>query len=277
MPWSLPEWSQAPVAPLAAHPACPILAGSDHVVAGVRLNVVTYGHDTGRPPVLFVHGVPGDAQMWDGVLRDLRHELRMVAVDLAGLGRSEHPRGRVDLAAQANLLVALLDDLGVADRCVLVGHDLGGAVSVLLAGLVPDRVAGLVLISSPVHADVWPPDDLVPLLVPGLRSGLARRRRRRNGLDQGLVEILRSVDMPTVEAVWEMLRCAPPPALVLWGEDDTRFSTAYGRRLAGDLSGSAWVPVSGAGHLLPWERPERVAEEISGFVADLPGVRRSRR
>ena len=47
-------------------------------------------------------------------------------------------------------------------------------------------------------------------------------------------------------------------------------SIAYGRRLADELPGAGWVPLAGRGHLLPEECPERIAEELAGFRAELP-------
>jgi pimeloyl-ACP methyl ester carboxylesterase len=60
----------------------------------------------------------------------------------------------------------------------------------------------------------------------------------------------------------------PPPTLVLWGEQDVWHGPAYGRRVVADLPGALWVPVPDAGHLLPEDRPERVAEEVEGFLAE---------
>ncbi|HEY9349613.1 MAG TPA: alpha/beta hydrolase, partial [Acidothermales bacterium] len=78
------------------------------------------------------------------------------------------------------------------------------------------------------------------------------------------------VDLTGVEVAWDLVRVAPPPALVLWGTHDAVLSLAYGRRVAGDLPASAaWVPIAGAGHVLPAERPERVAEELDAFVTDV--------
>ena len=42
---------------------------------------------------------------------------------------------------------------------------------------------------------------------------------------------------------------------------------SYGRRLAAEMPGAAWVPVEGD-HLLPCHRPQRVAEEIAAFAAE---------
>ncbi|GAC1323599.1 MAG: alpha/beta hydrolase [Mycobacteriales bacterium] len=283
-----------------AHP----LPGADVVVDGTRLHVVTHGRPEGLP-ILLVHGLPTSSYLWRDVMRDLGHDHRTIAADLIGLGASERPAyHRYDLGSQALLLLALLDQLRL-DRVVIVGHDLGGGVAVHLAALAPERVAGLVLVDAPVHADVWPVPPVLPMLAPGLGAAYVAGLRRAPALagavlarslgatgtspgrleprelahylapllsaagGRGLLRLVRAVDMSAVEASWQLVRTAPPPVLVLWGEHDRLHSPAYGRRVVGELAGASWVPVAEAGHLLPQERPERVAEELAGFVAEL--------
>lgn len=284
-----------------AHP----LPGADVVVAGVdgaplRLHLVSHGR-AGGPPLLLLHGVPTSSYLWRDVVRDLEHELGCLVPDLVGAGGSERPATRrpYGLDAQARALLRLLDAHGV-ERFTVAGHGLGGSVAVHLAAFAPERVGGLVLLAAPVHADVWPVPPALPLLVPGLGElvaglprwapALARRALVRalgagpseREIDcylrplhapegaAGLLALVRSADLRAVEASWRIVRADPPPALVLWGGRDQVLSTAYGRRVAGELAGAAWVPVGEAGHLLPQERPERVAEEIAAFVTDLP-------
>ena len=281
-----------------AHP----LAGEDCVVDGVRIYLVRHGRDDARhpyPPLVLLHGLPTSSYLWHDVMRDLGHDHRLIAPDLVGLGRSERPvGGSYELGAQATLMWRLLDRLGVR-RAVLVGHDLGGTLAVRMSALHSDRVAGLVLVDAPVHADAWPVPPALPLLLPGIGGaylsallrfpGVARTVLRRSmpadlpagevhrhltplltrDGARGLLAFTRAVDMAAAESAWRIVCAQPPPALVLWGEEDTLHSVAYGRRLATELAGAAWVPVPDAGTLLPQERPERVAEEIDGFVAEL--------
>lgn len=280
-----------------AHP----LPGTDVVVDGSRWHVVGHGRG-GDPPLLLLHGLPTSSYLWHDVMRDLEHDHHCFAPDLLGLGRSERTRAPGDLAGQARSLVRLIEVLGLA-RPVVVGHDLGGSVAVHLAALAPERVAGLVLIDAPVHAEVWPSRPVLPLLVPGFGetyTALLRRSPRlaravlakalgasghrdavsARELDhylqpllgpdgaRGLLRLVRAVDLAAVEAAWRLVRASPPPSLVLWGERDQLLSVGYGRRVAGELPGSSWVPVSEAGHLLPAQRPERVAEELAAFLTD---------
>jgi pimeloyl-ACP methyl ester carboxylesterase len=279
------------------------LPGTDHLVDGVRLHVVHHGTGDGLP-VLLLHGVPTSSYLWRDVQRDLEHTHRTYAPDLVGLGSSERPAGaRYDLAAQASLLLGLLDSLGL-ERVAVVGHDVGGGLAVHLAALASDRVAALVLVDSPLHADTWP---VLPVKVFGapylgeaqtwamrvtgagpkyLATQLARGLRATElspksvaqyatplftaGGGRGFLALTRAFDPQLVEAAFDLVRADPPPSLVLWADGDVWFSPAVGRRVAGDLPGASYVEVADAGHFLPEDRPERVAEEIAGFLAELP-------
>src|SRR5512135_3525756 len=119
-------------------------------------------------PVLLLHGPGTSSHLWRDVARDLSSAHACIAPDLAGLGASEHPRASpaYRLAAQAHILLAMLDALG-HDRVAVAGHDLGGAVAVHLAAIAPRRVAALVLLAAPVHRDAWPVPAAVPFLLPG--------------------------------------------------------------------------------------------------------------
>lgn len=283
---------------------------ADHVVDGIRLRVTTWGSrgdGLSGSAVLLLHGFPTSSRLWRDVAPEMCRasddDLFVVAPDLVQLGDSERTGRRIDLATQAKLVSGLLSTLGVS-QVVAVGHGLGGAVAVHLAALDPERVGGLALLDSPLHAEAWPVAGALPMLVPGVRAVCARAlpllpqlaqrvlaaavgrgsdalaerpldrhvaALRAPGAARGLVHFATAVDMVAVEAAWNIVRAAPPPALVMWGAEDRVHSLSYGRRVAAELPSAAWVPVAGAGHLLPEERPERVAEELVAFHAEVAG------
>ncbi|HEV7209218.1 MAG TPA: alpha/beta hydrolase [Mycobacteriales bacterium] len=272
------------------------LPGTDVVIDGVRLHVVEHG-PAAAPVLVLVHGLPTSGTLWSDVARDLEHSHRCLLPDLVGLGESESPAvpGAFRPVEQARRLLGLLDTLQV-DRFAIGGHDIGGAIAVHVAALAPERITGLALLTATVHEEMWPVPQALPYLIPGLGRVIVTALRRAParalgalraafGTDlpdsalrpwvtalcapdggRGALAVFRAMDLAATEAALPLL--AGIPALVLWGEQDTVHDVAYGRRVAAALPGAAWVPVQG-GHLLPAERPERVAEELHAFLAEV--------
>ncbi|CAN5483074.1 alpha/beta hydrolase [soil metagenome] len=97
----------------------------------------------GETPVVLLHGFPGSAHDWAGVLPALSARGRVVVLDLPGYGLSSKDR-RADysLFTQADVVEALLADLGI-ERCVLVAHDMGDTVTAELLARVNAGTLGL--------------------------------------------------------------------------------------------------------------------------------------
>lgn len=111
---------------------------------------VTYVRDTpattaDAEPALFVHGLGGSSQNWTDLAGLLSDRLDSQAIDLPGFGRSE-PGRRYTIPAFADLVVRWIEHSG-RGPVHLFGNSLGGAVSVQVAGLRPDLVRTLTLIS----------------------------------------------------------------------------------------------------------------------------------
>jgi pimeloyl-ACP methyl ester carboxylesterase len=118
----------------------------DRVVAGVRCAVFDSGPSR-REAVVFVHGNPGPMDDWEDLAPAVATFARVVAMDMPGYGRADHPRNfDYTVPGYARYLGALLDDLAV-DRAHLVLHDFGGPWGLRWALDHPDRVASIVLIN----------------------------------------------------------------------------------------------------------------------------------
>ena len=138
-------------------------------VSGDRVHFVDEGQGS---PILMIHGASGNLGDMElrlaPALRAAGH--RVITIDRPGLGlSSRNDPGLQEIAAQADLVVALMDELGV-DAPTVVGHSLGGAVSLAMAVHHPDRVGGLVDLSGVSHAwngDVWWPYALAGMPVVG--------------------------------------------------------------------------------------------------------------
>ncbi|MGD9954995.1 MAG: alpha/beta fold hydrolase, partial [Candidatus Nanopelagicales bacterium] len=99
-------------------------------------------------PVVLVHGVGSSIDTWGDIPQRLAAEGRaVVAVDLLGHGGSDVGNGDFSLGANASAIRDLLQHLG-HERIHLVGHSLGGGVSLQLAYQYPHLLESLTLISS---------------------------------------------------------------------------------------------------------------------------------
>ncbi len=113
---------------------------------GVELFYKDWG--SGKP-VVFVHGWPLNADMWDYQMEPLSREgLRTIAYDRRGFGRSGQPGGRYDYDVLADDLAALLDELDLRD-VTLVGFSMGGGeVARYVARHGTGRIARIALVAA---------------------------------------------------------------------------------------------------------------------------------
>jgi len=130
----------------------------------------------GAPTALAVHGVTASHLAWPFVVERLRG-VRIVAPDLRGRGRSNGIAGPAGMAAHADDLAALLDELGI-ERTLVMGHSMGGFVSVVLAHRHPERVSRLLLVDGGLPLDV-PAGLSTDQLVAGILGPTAARLSMR--------------------------------------------------------------------------------------------------
>jgi pimeloyl-ACP methyl ester carboxylesterase len=240
--------------------------------------------------VLLLHGQPGGAADWDGVVARLSGDAAPIALDRPGW---DGIRRAVDLAGNARAALAALDERG-ATRAIVVGHSLGAAIAAWLAAGHPDRVSGLVLAAPAANvASLYPIDRWLAAPVAGelasaammgglgLALSLASARRRiaaRTGLDERyLLTARRAVlrpgawrayaseqrtlvrDLPQLEL---RLHRITAPTTILAGAGDRVVPPRAARRLAGQIGGARLHVSKHAGHLLPQCDPELVADAI---------------
>ncbi len=266
-------------------------------VAGTRLHVVDRGQGS---PILMIHGLAGQLRNFNyGVADELAGTNRVIVVDRPGAGYSPALTARwAGIAAQAKLIAALIEALHL-DRPLLVGHSLGGAVSLAVASARPDLVGGLALIA---------PLSQVPSGVPRILAALSRLpyparlalahtvgtplgqllRKRSLGrafapepvapdfatrggeaLSRRAVTLAAAIgDLNGIEGEMHSLAACYPrlrlPTALLFGRDDQVLDPAvHGIRTAGQIPDARIELVEG-GHMLPVTRPDLVAR----FIAD---------
>lgn len=102
--------------------------------------------------VVFLHGIGNSGAAWDSVTAKLPDNVRVLSFDLLGFGRSPRPHWAIyDVRTQARSVIATLVKLRLKGRVILVGHSLGGLVSVEVAKRYPVLVKSLILCSPPFY------------------------------------------------------------------------------------------------------------------------------
>lgn len=115
----------------------------------VRIN---YAEERGDgPPLLLIHGVTSRWQNWLNVMPVLTQRWRVIAVDLRGHGRSSHAEGRYGLMEYAADIIGLVRHL-TDEPAILVGHSLGGMISIGVASEAPELVRAVALEDPPLGA-----------------------------------------------------------------------------------------------------------------------------
>jgi pimeloyl-ACP methyl ester carboxylesterase len=106
--------------------------------------------------IVLVHGGAAHSRWWDHIAPLLARGWRVVAMDLSGHGDSGR-RERYSLDIWAREVLAVVADAGTAASTVVIGHSMGGLVTLRLATLAGAQIAGAVAIDSPIR-DMAPED-----------------------------------------------------------------------------------------------------------------------
>lgn len=145
----------------------------------LKLHYADWGN-AAKPTAILVHGGYDHCRSWDWVANELRADYHVVAPDLRGHGDSDWSVGGYHLVDYVFDLGQLVRRLG-GGPVTIISHSLGGYVSLLYAGLFPDRVSRLVAIDPFAPASNVPLEDQPDRIIETLETmnGLAFRVPRR--------------------------------------------------------------------------------------------------
>ena len=286
-------WLRPDAAALRARYGLP--ASRFETIAGQPLHYVDEGHG---PAVILVHGSFASLRMWDAWAAALTPRYRVIRFDRPRMGLSApSPDGRTDGAAEARVIGALADRLGLA-RFALVGTSSSGEGVAHYAARHPERVSALILANvaaepikpAPPHFPAW---SRAVLLVDPWLGGWHPRLFWRGILEQNFADPARVT--PALVREWTDLnnlpqgaprRSAPDgrppftgtpadlgairaPALVLWSDRDPEVPLATHGRMTLDRLGSAekrLFVVADCGHMMPLECGPASARAAAGFL-----------
>lgn len=144
-------------------------SGKFVAIDGNRIHYMEQGE--GRP-ILFIHGLGAQLHQFRSTLFDKLDDYRLVAVDRPGSGYSERAAGATGgLSEQALVVRHFIEALGL-EKPLVVGHSLGGAVSLTLAIEHPNAISGLALLAPYTYHSGAIAPEFAALYIP---SSLKRR------------------------------------------------------------------------------------------------------
>ena len=221
------------------------------------------------PSVVLIHGAGGNASTWVPTLAAWSG-LDLWCPSLPGRG---HGCPVATVGEAAAWLGSFLAAAGLV-RPIVVGHSFGGAIALELALDQPDALAAVVMVSSGARLRVAPA-ILEAAAAATPKHPLSTRFAFGPATDDGLIRAYDRLAARTPPeaalADWRAcdgfdrltslaaLRCR---ALVVYGDADVLTPSKYQRLLVNALPDADCVEVSGAGHMLPWERPGALAAAV---------------
>jgi pimeloyl-ACP methyl ester carboxylesterase len=219
-------------------------------------------------PVVLVHGLSGSARWWSRNVPGIAERYRIYLVDLPGFGTMRSLRRRFVLAESATWLSEWMDAAGL-EHAHLVGHSMGGYVSVRLAASRPELVRRLVLVApAGVPAERSMLGHLVPLLLAARHATPAFMPVLvRDALRMGPTTLWRAARDLLAEDVRADLRKIEAPTLLVWGENDPLIPPAVGDLLREEIPNCRLLLVRRAGHVPMFDQPKEFDAALLAFLA----------
>lgn len=264
----------------------------------VRGRRVRYADIGNGPGIVLIHGQGGCWQWWLRVMPQLATHSRIIAVDLAGFGDSEPIASDDDVMHEhIATVIGLLDHVGLA-KAIIVGHSMGGLVSLQLASEHPGRVTGL-LLADAGGANVSPVrlQYILAVLrlfnaifsIPWIPRVVARTRWLRAVIFSAGVHNWRAFSRPLATEI--LPRMAAPgfmqsleaaaiavnqvrpqdvtcPSLVVWGIRDRILPVSTAESLVAQIPDARLVLLDAVGHCPMVEASDQFSQLLEDFAQD---------
>lgn len=245
--------------------------------------------DSGKVPLVLVHGFGARLDNWRAVQDALDDDRRVVSFDQKGFGQSERTDGDYGPDKHGRDVLKIMDALGI-DHAVLAGHSYGGGVVMRVVVAEPDRVDGVVLVDgmildrqvptsfrwakAPVLGEAifsvlfteLPGEKYVMAFHDGQRFATTKvldevhAMQEREGSTFAQLHTVRAMTYADAESHY-LEATAKKPRGVVWGDKDRVTPLRDGRAVAAALD-APLVVIPNAGHVPLIERPALVIAEL---------------
>lgn len=260
-------------------------------IKGVNIYYEHY-KNADKQSLVLIHGFLSSTFSFRKLIPLLKNDFNLIAVDLPPFGRSEKSKKFIySYKNMAEVVLELIQLLNVKNP-ILVGHSMGGQISLYAAKQRPELIKKVVLLCSSGYLKKSPPSLIFGTHVPyfylyikhwiskqGVLKNLANVVHDRSLIDQEMIEgyMKPFLDDQIFMAMTRLIRhregdlstadlnSIETPSLLIWGEEDKVVPIQIGHRLHGDLPDSRFFSLKKTGHLVPEENPAYVSDKIANF------------
>ncbi len=253
-------------------------------VDDAQLNIVTAGSGDA---IVLLHGFPFTHKLWENQIGALARRHFVIAPDLRGAGDSSVTPGPYLMEMLAGDVAAVLDELGVANACI-VGHSLGGYIALAFFRMFAERVSKLALVCTTFESDSTPRAQeryelaesaenqgmtaVIDAYLPKLLAAECDAGVREKAMSimmhndpKGAAEMLRG--MAQRVASDDLIEELKIPVLLVAGGRDLLAPVAQARAVAHQLPSGALAVCERSAHLPMLEEAEVLAAILREFTA----------
>jgi len=229
------------------------------------------------PVIVLFHDSLGSVELWRDFPRQLcqRSGLQVVAYDRLGFGHSAVRTERLPLdfiADEARTFFPMLRQALGIERFIAFGHSVGGGMASACAARHGQDCVALISESAQAFVEARTLQGIAQAKAGFQQEGQLQRLARYHGdKAQWVLDAWTETWLGEAFADWTLERSAGPitcPTLVLHGDLDEYGSLAQPARLAALAGAQGRVVILGGCHHVPHrEEPQRVLDEVAGFLA----------
>ena len=241
--------------------------------------IVSYARSGSGKSVVLLHGWGDSSNTFSELQSVLAQQYDVTAVDLPGFGGTKAPAVPWGLDDYAAFVAHFVAKIGTGPVYAYLGHSNGGAIAIrglVNGGLQSERL--VLLASAGVRSEDQTKKKAVRLLaktaklaakpLPSrLQQKLKKRAYSAIGSDlfvtEGMQETFKRIITDDVQADAAKLTL---PTLLMYGDVDQATPPAWGQKLHGQVTGSQFTLVPGAGHFVHHDQPAQVAAAITEFL-----------
>jgi pimeloyl-ACP methyl ester carboxylesterase len=239
--------------------------------------------------LLFLHGYLESSAIWKGFAERFSDQYKVVLLDIPGHGASGIMGPVHGMEEMARVAGAVLDAEQIS-RVVVIGHSMGGYVTMEFVHLFPERTAGYCLFHSTCFADneekKMNRDREISLVMCGkkmqiirtnipkgfansnierLAPWVARAKQIAAGnSDEGIIALLQG--MKNRKDHSGLLRKFSPVPLLIWGKKDNYIGEEVFQKLRSIAPGARVVILNESGHMGFIEEPDAAYSGLSGYL-----------